>query len=315
MRPWAAYDDDGFLAIVATGDVGYRADRAKALAESDRCSCMMSTRAMKMSVTLLIPVAVIVALLLVLWVGQRGLMYFPLRNVPPIEALGLDDVEPVAFDTADGLRLSGWLFAPNALDQATTVIVFNGNAGNRAHRVPLATALRSMGLQVLLFDYRGYGGNPGSPTEQGLAMDARAAREFLINQRRVDPGSVIYFGESLGTGVAVTLASEYPPAALILRSPYTSMVDVAQYHYSWLPVRLMLRDRYDSLACIQSVRTRLLIIAGERDRVVPPEFSRQLYDAASQPKTLVSVPSADHNDDELLTGKAVIEEISKFLGR
>ena len=187
---------------------------------------------MKMSVTLLIPVAVIVALLLGLWVGQRQLMYFPLANVPPIEALGVDDIEPVAFDTADGLRLSGWLFTVNGLDKATTVIVFNGNAGHRAHRVPLATALRSMGLQVLLFDYRGYGGNPGSPTELGLAMDARAAREFLINQRHVDPGSVIYFGESLGTGVAVKLASEHPPAALILRSPYTSMADVGQLSLS-----------------------------------------------------------------------------------
>ncbi len=266
-------------------------------------------------VVLLISVAVVVVLLLVLWAGQRQLMYFPLRDVPAIASLGLEDVEEVAFDATDGLRLSGWLFTVNAADQAPAVIVFNGNAGNRAYRVPLAEALRRLGLHVLLFDYRGYGGNPGTPTEQGLAMDARAAREFLITRRHVDPGSLIYFGESLGTGVAVELASEHPPAALILRSPYTSMADVAQYHYSWLPVRLMLRDRYDSLARIPSVRTRLLIIAGERDRVVPAEFSRQLYDAASQPKTLVSVPGADHNDDELLTGKAVIEAITKFLDR
>jgi uncharacterized protein len=276
---------------------------------------MTPNRALKMSVVLLIPVAVVVVLLLVLWVGQRQLMYFPLRNLPPIEALGLDDIEPVAFDTADGLRLSGWLFTVEPLDHATTVIVFNGNAGNRAHRVPLATALRGMGLQVLLFDYRGYGENPGSPTEQGLAMDARAARDFLINERRVDPGNLIYFGESLGTGVAVKLASEHPPAALILRSPYTSMADVGQYHYPWLPVRLMLRDRYDSLALMPLVRTPLLIIAGERDSVVPAAFSLRLYDAASQPKRFVSIPDTDHNDDALLIGKAVIEEIAKFLGR
>lgn len=270
----------------------------------------------------LVPVFLIVALLLVLWVGQRQLMYFPLGNVPPIEALGLEDVEAVAFDTADGLRLSGWFFAvgavesssPRALDERRdAVIVFNGNAGNRAHRVPLATALRRLGLQVLLFDYRGYGGNPGSPTEQGLAMDARAAREFLINQRDVDPQRLIYFGESLGTGVAVNLASEHPPAALILRSPYTSMADVGQHHYPWLPVRLMLRDRYDSLARIPTVRTPLLVIAGERDSVVPVEFSRRLYEAASRPKTFVSIPDADHNDDDLQDGKAVIEAIVTFL--
>jgi hypothetical protein len=265
--------------------------------------------------TLLAPVAVVVVLLLALWAGQRRLMYFPLRDVQAIASLGLEDVEEVAFDATDGLRLSGWLFTVAAADQAPTVIVFNGNAGNRAYRVPLARALRRMGLQVLLFDYRGYGGNPGSPTEQGLAMDARAAREFLINQRHVDHGSLIYFGESLGTGVAVKLASEDPPAALILRSPYTSMADVGQRHYPWLPVRQLLRDRYDSLALIPRVKTRLLIIAGERDSVVPAELSRQLYEAAPQPKAFVSISGADHNDDELLDGETVIEAITKFLGR
>jgi len=281
---------------------------------------MTPARAIKMSVALLIPVAVIVALLLALWAGQRQLMYFPLDDVPAIAALGPKGVEEVAFDTADGLRLAGWLFTAGADAAAPgesrdTVIVFHGNAGNRAHRVPLAIALRRIGLQVLLFDYRGYGGNPGSPTEQGLAMDARAAREFLITQRGVDPHRVIYFGESLGTGVAVELASEHPPAALILRSPYTSMSDVGQHHYPWLPVRLLLRDRYDSLARISRVRSRLLIIVGERDSVVPAEFSRRLYDAAAQPKAFVSIAGADHNDDELLDGTTVIEAIAKFIGR
>lgn len=264
---------------------------------------------------LLISAAVVVVLLLGLWAGQRQLMYFPARDVPAISSLGLEDVEEVAFDTADGLRLPGWLFRVSAADQAPTIIVFNGNAGNRAYRVPLATALRRIGLQVLLFDYRGYGGNPGSPTEQGLAMDARAAREFLITRRHVDSWSLVYFGESLGTGVAVELASEHPPAALILRSPYTSMADVGQHHYRWLPVRHLLRDRYDSLALIPRVKTRLLVIAGEHDRVVPAEFSRRLFEAAPQPKAFVSVPRADHNDDELLEGKTVIEAITKFLAR
>lgn len=263
----------------------------------------------------LIPIVIIAALLLFFWAGQRQLMYFPLGDVPSIAALGLNSVEEVAFDTTDGLRLSGWLFTNDAADHGATVIVFHGNAGNRAHRAPLALALRQLGLQVLLFDYRGYGGNPGSPTEQGLESDAIAAREFLVNQRHVDPQRLIYFGESLGTGVAVTLASEHPPAALILRSPFTSMTDVGQYHYPWLPVRLLLRDRYDSLARISNVRTPLLVIAGDRDSVVPAEFSRQLYDAAPQPKTLASIPGVDHNDDELLDGKTVIDAIRKFLDR
>ena len=264
---------------------------------------------------LLIPIAVAVVLLLAFWTGQRRLMYFPFGEVPSIASLHLDDVQEVGFNAADGLHLSGWLFTVGAAGPARTVIVFNGNAGNRAYRVALATALRRIGLQVLLFDYRGYGGNPGSPTEQGLAIDARAAREFLVNERHIEPQSLIYFGESLGTGVAVTLATEHPPAALILRSPYTSMADVGQHHYPWLPVRLLLRDRYDSLARIPRVQTRLLIIAGERDSVVPAEFSQRLYDAASQPKTFVAIPGADHNDDELLDGKMVIDAIAKFVSR
>ena len=271
-------------------------------------------RNFKMSATLLIPVAVIAVLLLAFWAGQRRLMYFPLGDVPAIAALGLDGVEEVTFDTADGLRLSGWLFTVDDADRANTVIVFHGNAGNRAHRIPLAIALRRIGLQVLLFDYRGYGGNPGSPTEQGLELDARAAREFLINRRGVEAGRLIYFGESLGTGVAVKLATEHPSAALILRSPYTSMADIGQHHYPWLPVRLLLRDRYDSLMLISRVKTPLLIIAGERDYIVPAEFSRRLYDAAPQPKTFASIPGADHNDDELLDGRMVLEAIAKFLG-
>lgn len=284
-------------------------------------------------VSWLVLVAVLVVLLLILWAGQRQLMYFPFGDVPPPAALGLHDVEPVAFTAADGVRLAGWFFptsaegkAPVGADaessalrgagqQRDTVIVFNGNAGNRAYRAPLATALRQLGVQVLLFDYRGFGGNPGAPTEQGLALDARAAREFLIRERRVDPGRLIYFGESLGTGVAVTLAIAHPPAALILRSPFTSMADVGQHHYWWLPVRRLIRDRYDSLAVISQLRSRLLVIAGERDRIVPAELSRRLYEAAPQPKTFVSLPGADHNDDELLAGRIMMDAIAEFLGR
>ena len=149
----------------------------------------------------------------------RAVDVLPVRDVPAIASLGLEDVEEVAFEANDGLRLSGWLFTVHVADRAPAVIVFNGNAGNRAYRVPLARALRRLGLQVLLFDYRGYGGNPGSPTEQGLAMDARAAREFLITRRHVDPWSLIYFGESLGPvwpSVAASASSRcaHPPVAV-----------------------------------------------------------------------------------------------------
>jgi fermentation-respiration switch protein FrsA (DUF1100 family) len=257
-------------------------------------------------------IAAIAALLALLWVGQRRLMYFPDGRVSAPREVGLAGVESVRFPTADGLELAGW-FVPAGAEAKATVLVFNGNAGNRAYRAPLATALAAHGFNVLLFDYRGFGGNPGSPTEIGLAADARAARDYLADRPDVGAARVVYFGESLGTGVAVALAAEQPPAALILRSPFTSMADVGAYHYPILPVRLLLRDRFASRDTIGHVRAPVLVIAGDRDEIVPLEHSRRLYDAAPSPKELVIIKGASHNDDELLAGEEMIQAIVRFL--
>jgi fermentation-respiration switch protein FrsA (DUF1100 family) len=258
-------------------------------------------------------VIIIVAIAALLWALQRRLMYFPTSDVPTPAELGLSGVEPVVFDTEDGLRLAGWLFAAPESPSPVTVLVFNGNAGNRAHRSPLAAALRRHGFQVLLFDYRGYGGNPGAPSEDGLAADARAARAYLVERPDVDAGRLVYFGESLGTALAVELAADRPPAALILRSPFTSMVDVASHHYPALPVDRLLRDRYMAVDRIARVPAPLLVIAGGRDQIVPVEYSRRLYDAAPGAKTLLVLPDADHNDYELLAGDEMIRAIVAFL--
>jgi fermentation-respiration switch protein FrsA (DUF1100 family) len=263
----------------------------------------------------LLSILVVALLLLALWAGQRRLMYFPFGDTPAPDALGLDGVEAVTFETADGLRLDGWFFPAGEGAARATVLVFNGNAGNRSYRVPLATGLRDQGFQVLLFDYRGFGGNPGTPTEGGLALDARAARDFLVRRNDVDASRLIYFGESLGSAVAAELAAEHPPAALVLRSPFTSMTDVGQHHYWWLPVRWLIQDRYATIDLIGRVRSPLLVIVGERDRIVPTEFSRRLYEAANEPRTILSMPDADHNDYELLAGEEMIEGIVRFLGR
>jgi fermentation-respiration switch protein FrsA (DUF1100 family) len=193
--------------------------------------------------------------------------------------------------------------------------VFNGNAGHRGYRAPLAAALRRFGFHVLLTDYRGYGGNPGRPTQAGLSADSRAARDFLLSRRDVDPDRLIYFGESLGAGVAADLAADHPPAALILRSPFTSLVDVGRHHYPFLPVALLLRDRFEALGRIGQLRAPLLVIAGDRDAVVPFDHSRRLYDAAPQPKELVVIRGADHNDRELLAGEEMIAAVAAFVGR
>jgi fermentation-respiration switch protein FrsA (DUF1100 family) len=123
----------------------------------------------------------------------------------------------------------------------------------------------------------------------------------------------VYFGESLGTAVAVNLAVEHPPIALILRSPFTSMGDLGQHHYPFLPVRLLLRDRFAAIDRIPSIRVPVLVIAGGLDRIVPIEHTRRLYDAATAPKALFVVPDADHNDYELLAGDHMIQAIIRFL--
>jgi fermentation-respiration switch protein FrsA (DUF1100 family) len=258
-------------------------------------------------------VLIVAALLVFVRTMQRRFIYFPTGKVPTPGEIGLAGVEPVTFDTSDGLGLNGWFFAASGPSPRVTILVFNGNAGNRAHRGALAAALQRHGLQVLLVDYRGYGGNPGAPSERGLTLDSRAARAYLAGRPDVDRSRLVYFGESLGTAVAVDLAVEHPPAALVLRSPFTSMRDLGRYHYPFLPVGLLLRDRFAAIERIQRIRVPLLVIAGGRDRIVPIENSRRLYNAAVAPKTLLVVPDADHNDYELLAGDEMIQTIVHLL--
>jgi uncharacterized protein len=257
----------------------------------------------------------VAALLAVIWVAQRGLIYFPDRRLPSPNDVGLQGAESVTLDTSDGLHLGAWFLAGSGPPPRLTVLVFNGNAGNRAYRAELAAALRQHGLQVLLMDYRGYGGNAGAPSEHGLAADARAARAYLLSRSDVDPARLVYFGESLGAAVAVRLAVEHPPAALVLRSPFSSLADVGQHHYPLLPVRLLLRDRFASLDSAPHIQSPVLVIAGGRDTVVPIDQSRRLYEAIVTPKTLIELPDADHNDVELLAGDEVIQSVLLFIRR
>jgi fermentation-respiration switch protein FrsA (DUF1100 family) len=258
-------------------------------------------------------VAVVLVLAALAWLFQRRLIYLPTPGKVPPAPIVLHAGQDVAFDTADGLRLAGW-FVPAAAGQGrATVLVLNGNAGNRAARAPLAAELSRAGLSVLLVDYRGYGGNPGSPSESGLLADARAARAYLAARGDVDPARLVYFGESLGAAVAVRLALEWPPMALVLRSPFTSLADVGRVHYPFLPVGLLLRDRYASIEQVGGLRCPVLVVAGDRDGIVPWEQSRRLAEAIAGPQRFVLVPGADHNDLELLAGRRLIDEAARFV--
>jgi pimeloyl-ACP methyl ester carboxylesterase len=175
------------------------------------------------------------------------------------------------------------------------VLVAPGNGGNRADRAGLAEELRRRGLAVLLMDYRGYGGNPGSPTEQGLASDAMAAVDALEGLG-YPPERIIYFGESLGSGVVAALQLRRPPAGLVLRSPFTELADVGARHYPWLPVRLLLRDRFPVTDYLGGSEVPVIVIYGDIDQVVPTELSARVADEAPVLVERVVIAGADHND-------------------
>lgn len=239
---------------------------------------------------------------------QRRLIYFPEQEVPPVATM-LPTARTVPITTSDGLTLTGW-FLP-AVQPRAAVLVFNGNAGNRAHRVLLARALADRGLSVLLFDYRGYGGNPGTPSEEGLATDAAAAAATLADLSDGEP--LVFFGESLGAAVAARLAVESPPAALVLRSPFTSLADVAAVHYPLVPARLLLRDRFETLEAVRQVEVPVLVVAGSADPVVPADLSRFVHQAAAPGARWLLVEGAGHNDPDLSWGGPLVEAIDSFL--
>ncbi len=241
------------------------------------------------------------------WALQRRLIYLPAGAPAPAAEQLLDGGSAVRVHTDDGLDLAAWHAPATGPTTGVTVLVLPGNAGSRLARVPLARALAGAGFDVLLLDYRGYGGNPGSPTEDGLAADARAAHHHLVGERGVRADRLVVFGESLGAAVATRLARERPVAALVLRSPFTSLADVGARHYRFLPVRALLRDRFPVRDTVGTVTVPVHVVAGGADEVVPTAQSRAV--AAAAGASYIEVPDAGHNDPELGHGPLVVDAV------
>jgi uncharacterized protein len=228
-----------------------------------------------------------------LYFDQRRLLYHPDTNRPTLGDLAKLGVRDVTLRTADGLPLLSWYLRPP--DGAPIVVYLHGNGGHIGYRADRVREFAGAGFGVLMVGYRGYGGNPGSASEAGLMTDARAALAFL-DEQGVGPEWRVLYGESLGSGIAVQLAAHNPVAALILESPYTSISDVAQYHYPFVPARWMLHDQFNALAAIGAIGAPSLFLQAKDDRVVPPQFGRALYAAAPEPKRSWSTASGGHND-------------------
>ena len=239
-----------------------------------------------------------------LWGFQRSLIYLP-QGAPAGRPPGAEDV---VLHTGDGLDLAAWWFAASD-PGAPAVLVADGNGGHRGLREPLARSLVDAGLSVLLFDYRGYAGNPGSPTEEGLAADVRAARAFLVDEAGVPPERLVYLGESLGAAVVTELATEHPPAGLVLRSPFRDLAAVASEHYPFVPARLLLRDRFPVAEQVARIDVPTIVVWGSADSIVPPEQSRAVAQAAAGLVRAVEVPGADHNDPALLDGPELVDAV------
>ncbi len=234
----------------------------------------------------------------ILYVAQRSLMYQPDRShISPALSV-IPDASPILITTVDNITLESWYSPPTKNEQI--LVYFHGNAGNIADRASKVRPYINAGFGVMLVGYRGYGGNPGYPTETGLFHDASAALEHL-NSLGFKPKTWVLYGESLGSGVAVEMAERYasantPVGALILEAPFTSMADAAAKHYPFVPAKALVKDRYDSQAKIAKISTRLLILHGDLDRVVPLSLGKELFDKASAPKYFHEIKGAGHNN-------------------
>lgn len=222
-----------------------------------------------------------------------GLLYFPSRQISRTPADAGLEFRDLWIELGDRERLGAWWISAHP-PRIGHLLFCHGNGGNIADRVGTAALLSAAGLDVLLFDYRGYGRSTGHPDEPGTYEDARAARVALLAQADVDPSRVFYLGESLGGAVALALALETPPRGLILQSTFTSVRDVAAHHYSFVP-RALVPDAYPSLRRIRSLNAPLLVLHGDRDQTVPPDHGRSLYEAAPAPKRLHIFPGLEHD--------------------
>lgn len=258
----------------------------------------------------------------VLWALQRQLIYFPDPTPVPAAADVIPGARDVTLHTADGLALGAW-FVPAAgprgtgtqrtgPDLAMAVLVAPGNGGNRVDRAGFAQELARRGLAVLLMDYRGYGGNPGRPSEEGLAADADAAVAVLA-ELGYPAQRTLYFGESLGSGVVAGLQTRHRPAGVVLRSPFTELAAVGAHHYPWLPVRALLRDRFPVEEHLAGSDVPLTVVYGERDSVVPSELSARVADRAAALFERLVLPEADHNDP-VMFGSPVADAVARLAG-
>jgi fermentation-respiration switch protein FrsA (DUF1100 family) len=246
--------------------------------------------------------------------------FWEVDNIPAREGEVIPKVEDCSFVTNDGVRLHGWYCTPQRklsgrlepLPAEMVLLWFHGNAGNISYRYDMIRAMMELPVQVFIIDYRGYGKSEGKPNERGLYLDARAAWDYLINERRVAPDHIVIFGKSLGGAPAIDLATQVEPAGLIVQSGFTSAGDMAAMVLPFLP-RVFLHTKMDSLSKIHQVHCPKLFIHSRADEVVPYELGRRLYEASPEPKEFYEVKGSPHNSTYIAGGKPYFEALRRFV--
>ena len=231
-----------------------------------------------------------IGLLTVLYFFQRKLIYYPSKTRPDLESFK-DLYTEIQTQTKEGFKLTHWY----AKQGTTYIVIFHGNAGNIEDRAYKFKFLADQGYSILLVSYRGYGLNLGKPSEQLLIEDSALVLEWLLKEEGISSKEVILFGESLGSGVAIALASQYSVKALIFEGAFSSVADVGQSIYPFIPVRWMLKDKWDSTKRIKTVQAPSLFIHAKQDSIVPFRFGKRLFESANKPKKHLWLDNTDHN--------------------
>jgi len=246
-------------------------------------------------------IVIYISVLILLFIFQRSLMYHPLENNYSGDKLNVE-VEKVKILTSDNINLLGW-FHKKDLNKFKTIIYFHGNAGNLENRIHKLNHFKNMDVNFLIIAWRGFSGNKGKPSEKGLYTDANSAILWLKKMGLTEKDIILY-GESLGTGVATEIAQNNDYAGLVLETPFTSMVEAAKNFYPYIPVSLLLKDKYDNQNKIKNINTPLLVMHGEIDQIVPFWMGKKIYEIANEPKSSYFTNYDDHMmeyDEKLLS--------------
>tara|TARA_A100001011_G_scaffold88349_1_gene92757 strand:- start:4272 stop:5069 length:798 start_codon:yes stop_codon:yes gene_type:complete len=244
-------------------------------------------------------------IILVIYTLQRSLLYHPSENNYLEEKLLDHKIKKITISSEN--KLVGWYFKKDP--KLKTLIFFHGNAGKLENRIYKLNDLSKLNINYLIFAYRGFSGNKGNPSEDGIYFDARAAKKWL-NSNGVEDHDLILYGESLGTAISIDLAKDFDFAGIILESPFTSMVDLAKIYYPYLPVNIMLKDRYDSINKIKYINSPILIMHGMKDKIVPYDMGIKIFEIANNPKYKYF---NDYDDHMMEFNKNLINSIDNFI--